>query len=95
LRHPGFSFERFDDMVGPGDPTECVLEIPQRCLTVEVGSGMVHRVLDENGPEFAKECVPCGAFHADIGSDAGKQQIADISRPQVRFQIGRAEAAVA
>ena len=41
---------------------------------------MVHRVLDENGPELAEEGVARGAFHADTGGDAGEQQILDFSR---------------
>ena len=75
--------------------TKDMLEIPQGRLAIEIGTGMVHGVFDQDRPILAEKRIARGALDAHIGGHTGEQQIANIFTAQIAIQIRPPESAIA
>src|SRR5450830_1608387 len=83
------------EFIYAGNPAEEGFNVVKRSL-LDVGwSGLVSGVSQHDAEVFKKKAVAQGRLDANIGSDAGKYQIADAARTQHAVEAGIVKTAVA
>src|SRR5471030_2024043 len=81
-------------LIGARYPAHRMLKIPECRLLVKFRPRIVHRIFDQNGPKIFVKRVLSSASNTHVCRDSGEQEISNIMRKQMAFEIAPDEAVV-